>query len=617
MGPGSTGDRNDQQQIFSATEYAENGTVERLYRYLPFDADASFLYEEYVQPDSRLEYEAQALRYVRRLCASPEVRLVVLTGNAGHGKTHLCRRMLEDRGYDSKTSMQRLREDPPGAVRYGGAEGRSLRIVKDLSEIPEGKAADLLANLAEDPDAIGLVCANEGKLRDVASRDPGRLSALLHALEATLEQGRTSHDGRVHVVNLNFQSVAPRENDGGGTGFFEHAVEFWTRDGRKWNVCGTCRAADRCPIVANRNRLNAGRQGDDAARRRRAGLLQLVRIAEETGYVLTYREALIFVAYLLTGGLTCGTVHRLHREGADLDASHAFEVALFEKQLSTAEVEQLGIVKRIRMLDPGRASLREVDERLHRELEDQDHLGGEALVSAKAPARTRRDLEEERRVHQRLIRRARRRDFFVHPGLSEEGDRERARRLGFHHYAEFQALLEPDVKPDRMIDVLERVISGLHVIQGVRSTSRSFAIVDPAFARDGNKSAVIARTIPQKKLLLTSESKFWSTLTAVQRPEVTQATDWLDRRVVLSIEDRQALTPIVFLDLLQFEFVLQSARGVVFEQFHAADRRRLLARLARHAEVGTQEEEIRIVDGNAMRAIWVERDGRIEVGEAP
>jgi hypothetical protein len=170
-----------------------------------------------------------------------------------------------------------------------------------------------------------------------------------------------------------------------------------------------------------------------------------------------------------------------------------------------------------------------------------------------------------------------------------------------------------------MVAVLEDLIEGVHAIQGVRTATRNVLyLVDPAFAREGGRAAVIAQTIPATELALESESRYWRRLATGAEPPVVQACDWLDRRVLLVHEAVADGVPEVLLslDLLQFEFVLQAARGVVFGTFHSADRRRVLGRLASRAEAeSTSGQGIRIVDGNAIREIWVDkRVGTIAVG---
>lgn len=590
-------------------DYKDNATVDTLRRYLPFDAGAGNLYEEHVPPDSRLDVKTQALQYLKELCGSRDTQLVVLTGNAGHGKTHLCRRLLQEIARDP-ASARAIFSDLLGSTRHAVKNsGRPIRVIKDLSEVPESLSPVLLVrDLLEDQESVGIVCANEGRLRHVASQDGSTLRGILDSLERTVEGGLTTCDGRIFVVNLNHQSVAP-----GQDGFISQVLDYWT-DGRRWSVCQHCACQRQCPFFGNRNYL--ADSNPDAAPARSA-LIQLVRTVEACGQVITFRDALIFIAYVLTGGLrSCRVVHEMSTSRARRLADYNVETLIFQPELDRDQTDLVSILDRIQRFDPGRVALRDVDHELHKILEERGLFGNDSAYSAAALASSKRELEDERRRHLDLIRQERRRDFFSTPPPGRSGDAERARRMGFRFFDEFETILHSEPDSSEALDILELVIRGLHAVQGVRSTSRDLCIVDPAFAREGNTSAVVARTIPRRRLELMAESRFWAENGLPSPHDVTRSCAWIDRRVVLVLRDDNGTNAVTNLDLLQFEFVLRAADGAVFETFHAADRRRILARLAMQAEGHELDEDtIRIIDGSSIRLVWVERDGRIQVGD--
>ncbi len=65
--------------------------------------------------------------------------LVILTGDAGHGKTHLCNRLIRDHlGYSPKAAREAIRNHCDGRLLEPSPEHRgrrSLRIFKDFSEL--------------------------------------------------------------------------------------------------------------------------------------------------------------------------------------------------------------------------------------------------------------------------------------------------------------------------------------------------------------------------------------------------------------------------------------------------------------------------------------------------
>ncbi len=120
--------------------------------------------EEHAKLDGdRKSYETKSYHYVLELLAQPSTSLIVLTGDAGHGKTHLCKRILEAGGKSGEEALQALKDDPEGQTPIAlDVFAKPLRIVKDLSDDPdEVRNAVRLLELIEDETSIGLVCANE------------------------------------------------------------------------------------------------------------------------------------------------------------------------------------------------------------------------------------------------------------------------------------------------------------------------------------------------------------------------------------------------------------------------------------------------------------------------
>lgn len=603
-----------QPDLFESNEtepsYQVNRTVADLSRYLPFDAAAGNLYEEHIHTNQRLEFDTVALKFIKDLIRDDAVTMVVLTGNAGHGKTHLCRRLISESGAKPTDAMAAMSGDLVGEVPIElPGLARQVRILKDLSEIePAESAATRLVELLEDTNTLAIVCANEGRLRHVVSSDRGRLGMLVETLEAGIRRGATTADGTVHVVNLNFQAVTPPS----GESFLDFALDHWLGHGNRWRKCTDCLAAGTCPILANRTALSLSPETRSAAQPVRTALTHLVRLAEQTGYVLTIREALILVAFVVTGGLDCQGVHSLHR-GQRL-AGFSFLESLFERELPPNDMRQLGILERIRRFDPGRTAIRSIDERLHQELEWSGGLGDSVLEVGARPPSTRDQLRREQREHLGRIRHARRRDYFTEDSGNTIG---RSRRLGLLHHEDFLDLQNAQIDGTRMLGILDRLVMGLHVVQGIRASGESSGvlfIVDPAFSRSANRSAVIAHQFDQTSLELVGEAAVWRETEG--DPQLLRAVDWLDRRVVLVYKEDEHTSPTMVLDfdLIQFEFVMRAATGVVFQEFNAAERKRIVSLLARIAEQHpTSRREIRVMEGGVLRRLILERDNSFRV----
>nr|MDT0524496.1 hypothetical protein [Streptomyces sp. DSM 41633] len=170
------------------------------------------IYEENRHPGDSLEIETRALTYLKDVL-NEGAGLVILTGDAGHGKTHLCSRLIRDHlGYDPEAAREAIRERCDGRMLEPAppqGDRRRLRIFKDFSELTLGTARRLLSNAATDNTATSIVCVNEGRLRSIfAEADDADLGLLRQAFGGSFSSGLASADGVLHIVNLNYQSVA-------------------------------------------------------------------------------------------------------------------------------------------------------------------------------------------------------------------------------------------------------------------------------------------------------------------------------------------------------------------------------------------------------------------------
>jgi hypothetical protein len=561
--------------------------VERLGAYQPFDAVSSQLYAEYVKTEKSDHLQTQALRFVQGRLDEPEIQLVVLTGDAGHGKTHLCGQLLS--GLDESIT------DPSEYLKgYGSGkqrvlvlpDGRDLFIIKDLSEHDDETGARLLEASLSSSDRITLVCANEGKLRKVLGRAAESARPLREALNGVLESGQTSQEGgNVHVVDLNHQSIAAKDGDS----LAKQALSNWAVDRRKWTTCESCDARDSCPIYENHRLLSAD---DSFGRSRRAGVETLLRLIEETGHVVTIRELLVFIAYGITGGLRCKDVHEQVRiQKSNWQGEYLFHQVMFATQLTSAELNQFRVFRAASMLDPANRAIRPVDDALAMgSSEDSDHRYQPAELDADETPKNARQIQDVAKRHRNAYAFLRRQDYFECNNSADTVQVSFTERLGLRFYDDFEKVLEADVPKTELVPTRDKLLSGIEAIQGVRRhrTAGQFFVVDPAFSSHRGAAAVISQIMASGKIELISQSRWWE-LKSERGPNLHQAIDWLDRRVFVLLDDGEApgeqRKPIALeLDCRQFEFVCRSAEGLTNRAFYQADIRRVMAKLADMAQ---------------------------------
>lgn len=583
--------------------------VDQLAVYVPFDGQKRKpLSAEHHARDSGLHYETRALGHIRGLLSNPSVSLIVLTGDAGHGKTHLCYQLLQSGGLSPEEARAKICNDPAGRTPIVLAEpNRPVRVIKDLSEFEPEVAAQLLVDLLDDESTIGIVSATEDRLRSAASRRPLRLSVILHTLKRGLVHGETADEnGRIHVVNLNFQSVVPLDDQ---QGFIRYLLDAWTSDERKWESCASCKAKPHCPISRNRERL-AGLAGGPSSWSWRDGLIQLIRTAEQAGYLLSFREALPLIAYLLSGGLRCSDVHVfVQREQHHELTNRRLERLLFERPL---EVEPLRVMTWLRRYDPGRVAHRDIDDEIVDALELDGALGNATCLG---PAPRPQTLEQSQVEALRLVALVcskRREVYFEVAAQGLAGIFDRARRLGLYYYLLFHSLQGPEEDPARTKAVVGQLIAGLNALQGIRRSDTTYLyVLDPVSSRAGSGVGVIAGRVRRNKLSLRGLPACWRDKKLGATPTLSEAVDWLDRSVVLHDDQGRVLLE---LDVIQFEFLLRAADGVAFLTFHAAERLRVLTRLGQLAEhLPRENDTIHVVAAGNIYEVGFDGDGPIEV----
>lgn len=609
-----------------------NSHVERLNRYLPFSAAHEQIYEEYQTGEDSLDLPTVALEYAKR-AISGGARCVVLTGDAGHGKTHLCRRLIEHvLGYDIPKSRELLKSccNADQVIEHASNPGNpTLRIHKDFSELDPLKAAELLEQSADRDNEVLVVCANEGRLRAIVQSAGPVCTQIISLFEQSFSSGLSSENGSVHIVNLNYQSVsAPWA--GGRAGLLRRTLHSWVGDGRRWQGCVSCSLIETCPIRRNRVLLEEG----PLAEQRVARLEEMFEAVERLGQVITIREMLMLVSYLLTGGMRCEDVHR---KSASIDhlvgwQHHwIFYNLLFTPPPSMSEdrlYKGIPLLSVFRRLDPGAIASRKVDDKVlsvgdvfpEGQLDLQFRLengGRTKLVDAAqglddfiGNPQSKAELARETEVAARAVRALRRRSVFD----DADAGRSLMSRLGFRYGDEFLSVIAERLTSPEQVRLKNLVIAGFHSIQGLRMprSEATLHLVDPAFGRASDDAAIIARRIPAAQLQLLPARGAWSS--GEQTWSICDSVDWIDRTVVVRVLERNGSYIDIGLDLLSFECITRSASGYVSEDFYAHEIRRIRTFLGKLAAQGRADgSEIQLFMDGKVQSVSIDM-GVIQVG---
>jgi len=278
--------------------------------------DTQFASETYVETP----LEEALLRDIRER----RVRLVILCGNAGDGKTALLQHLAERLGLGRHQSSRRVLEERLD-------DGLLVRINLDGSASWQGRSADeildaFLAPFQSGPpaeDIVHLLAINDGRLLEwiegVESRQGGE-TALTAALYGLVQGDGASQESHIRFVSLNQRSLVGGIHAGETrirTVFLERLIDRLyggTQAPGIWAACQSCSAKDRCEVfralrVFGPSNLGGSEKSEirERARRRLFEALQAVHLRGETH--ITVRELRSAVVYILFGTHFCDDFH--------------------------------------------------------------------------------------------------------------------------------------------------------------------------------------------------------------------------------------------------------------------------------------------------------------------
>lgn len=311
-----------------------NPFVSFMHQYDLTTADYSKIFDEHTK---KIEYSIDTninKKIIEELSTSP--RSIIITGNAGDGKTRICRNV-----YD-----QLVEEEFKGWPESGIAEisykNYKIRIIKDLSELKNEVIVEELKKLQDslentESKVYFLIAANEGKLTHTLVKYPelNKLKSLVipqfisnnKELEMTKE---------IKVYNLLYASSSI---------YAEKIVEGWNEE-QNWNICNDCSSKNICIINSNHLALS-----DKTTKKR---MMRMYKSLDMNGKHMTMRELLIHLAYTQTGGMACKDIHEAsNSESIQGLAKKSYYENFFGNNLRPEVFEEIGGIQEFKSLDPG------------------------------------------------------------------------------------------------------------------------------------------------------------------------------------------------------------------------------------------------------------------------
>jgi len=242
-------------------------------------------------------------------------KLVVITGNAGDGKTAFIRRIEDNpfvkdlKRFSHKNGAQFKINGVPFESNYDGSQDENYKFNSDVLE-------------AFFKPFVGLKNYNKATEGRLIAINEGRLIEFMHSsthfrqmaseIEEYFYQGdhSTLPEG-VLIINLNLRSVVAAEE--GNASLFKKQVKALTQKSL-WSKCDTCPLVKKCFIHYNVATFNDTASGDEVTARMK-WLLRAVSLKRELH--ITMRDMRSFIAFMLTRDFTCKDVAELAQTADD------------------------------------------------------------------------------------------------------------------------------------------------------------------------------------------------------------------------------------------------------------------------------------------------------------
>lgn len=311
-----------------------NPFVDFMHQYDLTTADYSKIFDEHTK---KIEYSIDTninKKIIDELSRAP--RSIIITGNAGDGKTRICRNV-----YDQLVEKE-FEGWPESGIEEITYNDYTIRIIKDLSELRDEIIVSELKKMQQtlqeiEPKLYFLIAANEGKLTHTLVKYP-ELKSLKDAIIPQFMSPNKEFKEAEHVkvYNLLYASSSV---------YAEKIVEGWNEE-ENWSICGECSSRHKCIINDNHIAMS-----NKTTRNR---MMRMYKSLDMNGKHMTMRELLIHLAYTQTGGMTCRNVHEASQsEAIEELAKKSYYENFFGNNLRPEVFEEISGIQEFKSLDPG------------------------------------------------------------------------------------------------------------------------------------------------------------------------------------------------------------------------------------------------------------------------
>ena len=257
----------------------------------------------------------------------PQTKLVVLTGNAGDGKTAFVQHLEQVAREKGATFSTRSDQGCTFAL-----DGVVYQTLYDGSQDFEGTTNDAVlaaffrrmeGDHPPEGSLTNVVAINEGKLRDFILNKP-QYRWIGKQVHHQLNFASFTPDNSLIFVNLNLRSVVDDGDD--GTSILDRLLDRFLQQ-LFWGPCApsNCDDAETCPLRYNVNSLSDPRRGPEI-RRRIKHLLLAVHFRKIRH--ITIRDLRSILSLVLFGKSPCSVIHERLRSGDQMIGGFYYNAAV-------------------------------------------------------------------------------------------------------------------------------------------------------------------------------------------------------------------------------------------------------------------------------------------------
>ncbi|MBP1615434.1 MAG: serine/threonine protein kinase [Bacteroidetes bacterium] len=287
-------------------------------------------------------------------------RLVIITGNAGDGKTAFIKQIERETSnverFTNRNGAKFLINGIPYQSNYDGSQDEENRAnnevlsdffkpfehTNDFSSVPEGR----------------IIAINEGRLVDFLQSST-KFDGLYEIIDNYFYSGgHTELAKGLMIINLNLRSVTAKSN--GNESLFRSQIKKLTQPAL-WSKCTACPHAGYCFTKYNVDTLSDGAAGDEVINR----LEWLMRtISYKRELHITMRDLRSFIAYMISRDCSCADIPELFQKYSEQPEKY-WQYFYFNITSPDAEPSNDRLISLMRDADLSQVSIPSIDRDLY------------------------------------------------------------------------------------------------------------------------------------------------------------------------------------------------------------------------------------------------------------